>query len=91
MSIDWIGYHRVILENLKDGETAFEKIQDNTFLTSGALTSIIGGLMAKKCVFSTRPGYFEITLLGARYLEEISTNTSEKRSIDPNETRRQTE
>jgi len=79
-NIDWIGYHRVILENLKDGETAFDKIQDNTFLTAGALTSIIGGLMAKKCVFSTRPGYFEITPPGLRYLKQLSANTSEKRS-----------
>ena len=79
-NIDWIGYHRVILENLKDGETTFDKIQDNTFLTAGALTSIIGGLMAMKYVFSTRPGYFEITTPGLRYLKQLSANTSERRT-----------
>jgi len=82
MGINWYGYHRVILKNLKDGETRFEDLQEETSLTAGALTSIIGGLMAKKCVYSTRPGYFEITRPGERYLAELSMNTSEERKND---------
>jgi len=72
MSIDWYSHHRAILGQLKEGETRFEALQDKTSLTAGALTSIIGGLMAKKCVFSTRPGYFEITHNGERYLHHLS-------------------
>jgi len=78
MGIDWYSHHRAILGQLKEGETRFEALQNKTSLTAGALTSIIGGLMAKKCVFSTHPGYFEITRPGERYLDEISIITSEK-------------
>jgi len=77
MGIDWHGYHRAILENLKKGNTRIEDIQDQTCLRVGALVSIVGGLFAMKCVFSPRPGYLEITFQGEQYLTPI---TSEKRS-----------
>lgn len=78
MNIDWYSHHRIILGQLKEGETPFEVLQDKTSLTAGALTSIIGGLMAKKCVFSTRPGYFEITHNGKRYLDHISERRTQE-------------
>jgi len=77
MGIDWMGYHRAILENLKKGNTRIEDIQDQTCLRVGALVSIIGGLFAMKCVFSPRPGYLEITFQGEQYLTQI---TSERRT-----------
>jgi len=79
MSIDWMGYHRAILENLKQGHNQVEELQEETCLTTGALVSIIGGLFAKKAVYSSRPGYLEITFHGERYLKELSTNTHETR------------
>ena len=77
MGIDWMGYHRAILENLKKENTRIEDIQDQTCLRVGDLVSIIGGLFAKKCVFSPRSGYLEITLQGEKYLSEL---TSERRT-----------
>jgi len=44
------------------------------------LVSVIGGLFAKKAVYSSRPGYLKITFHGERYLDELSANTSETRS-----------
>lgn len=81
-NIDWLGYHQAILKRLKDGPTSFDEIQNQTCLSAGALTSIIGGLMAKRCVYSTkdRVGHFEITPSGMRYLADLSIITSEKRS-----------
>ena len=77
MSIDWTGYHRAILRNLKQGNTRIEDIQDQTCLKAGDLVSVVGGLFAKKAVWSPRPGYLEITFLGEKYLSEL---TSDKRS-----------
>jgi len=70
MVIDWRHYHQAVLEKLSDHPTSFDEIQDQTCLRSGTLTSIIGGLMARRCVYSTKgkPGYFEITPLGEKYL-----------------------
>ena len=80
MSIDWYSHHRAILGQLTENETPFETLQEKTSLTAGALASVLGGLMAKKCVFSTRPGYFEITYSGKRYLTELTIKTSERRT-----------
>jgi len=77
MGIDWKGYHRAILRNLKQGNTKIEDIQEQTCLRVGPLVSVIGGLFAKKCVFSPRPGYLRITILGEKYFSEL---TSERRT-----------
>jgi len=73
MGIDWQHYHRAVLEKLSDNPISFDEIQEQTCLRAGTLTSIIGGLMARRCVYSTKgeTGYFEITPLGEKYLDAL--------------------
>jgi len=83
MGIDWPSYHLAVLKSIKDRPKHFDEIQDETCLRAGDITSIIGGLMVKRCVYSTKGkiGVFEITFYGERYLAALSANTSEKRSM----------
>ena len=73
-----MGYHRAILENLKQGHNQVEELQEETCLTTGALVSVIGGLFAKKAVYSSRPGYLEITFYGEKYLSELTSDSRSK-------------
>lgn len=76
MGIDWPNYHLAVLKTIKDRPRHFDEIQDETCLRAGDITSIIGGLMVKRCVYSTKGkiGVFEITHIGERYLDELDNS-----------------